>query len=239
MIDYKAFHQLSYGLYLICTEFEGTKAGYAGNTVFQVTSQPPILAISCNKENLSCSILEKRGAFSISVLAQDLDVALIGRFGFQSGRDVDKFKSIKYKTGVTGVPVVTESVLSVFECRVVSDLDLGTHKLFFGEVVHSEILGSGQALTYQYYHSHYKMLSPRNAPTYIDPLLVKDEVPTQSLSQNPEPEDWICALCGYVYHPESGEPLADISPGISFEDLPDSFECPVCRAGKNMFKPYY
>lgn len=238
MIDYKAFHKLSYGLYLICSEFEGHKAGYAGNTVFQITSDPSAIAISCNKNNFTCGIIEKSRAFSISVLTKDLDVSIIGAFGFQSGRDIDKFKDIRYKTGVTGVPVVTQSTVASFECKVNGQVDAGSHILFIGEVVYSEVLTGDPVLTYEYYHSHYKMFSPKNAPTYVDPELMKDTINKEPAPPIQELREHICIICGYIYDPEAGEPVQNIPPGTSFEDLPDDFECPVCRAGKSFFKEY-
>ncbi len=236
MIDFNAFHKLSYGLYLICSEHEGRKAGYAANTAFQVTSSPACLAISCNKNNYSCAIIEKKKAFSLSVLARDLDVSLIGTFGFQTGWDIDKFTAVRFKTGVLGVPVITESTVADYECKVVGQVDLGSHILFVGEVAYSEILTNEPTLTYDYYHEHYKMLSPRNAPTYIDPNLLIKEDPTLGINDLSDATEHICIICGYVYHPEMGELGSSIPPGTRFEDLPDDFECPICRAGKSFFK---
>jgi len=236
MIDFKSFHKLSYGLYLICSEYDGKKTGYVANTAFQVTSNPACLAISCNKNNFSCGIIEKRKAFSLSVLARDMDVSLIGTFGFQTGQNMDKFKSIRFKTGVLGIPVVTESSVADYECRVIGQVDLGSHILFLGEVVYGEVLTNEPVLTYDYYHDHYKMLSPRNAPTYIDPTLLSGEDPSKETNSLPDAAEHICIICGYVYHPEVGDPVSNIPPGTRFEDLPDDFECPICRAGKSFFK---
>ena len=74
----RAFHKLSYGLYLVASVYEGKKAGYIANTVFQVTSKPPLIAISCHKDNRSTEIIRKSGIFSVSVLKKELDVKIIG-----------------------------------------------------------------------------------------------------------------------------------------------------------------
>ena len=235
MIDLKNFHTLSYGLYLICSGFEGQKAGYAGNTVFQVTSSPAAVAISCNKNNFTCEIILKSGLFSFSVLQRDLDVSIIGDFGFKSGRDTDKFRNHQYKTGKLGIPVVTESCVATFECTVTKEIDCGSHILFIGEVIESEKLSVAPPLTYDYYHEHYKMYSPKNAPTYIAPdlLMEKQQKP---VTPDDLSSEYVCIICGYTYNPEEGDPENGIPPGTPFEDLPEDYTCPVCRATKEYFR---
>ena len=94
-------------------------------------------------------------------------MTFIGPFGFRSGRDVDKFSRVQFKKGVTGAPLVTEHTLSVLEARVFDRVDLGTHTIFIGDVVYSEVLKSGNPLTYHFYHQVLKGKSPANAPTFI------------------------------------------------------------------------
>jgi flavin reductase (DIM6/NTAB) family NADH-FMN oxidoreductase RutF/rubredoxin len=235
MIDFKSFYTLSYGLYLICSEFEGKKSGYAGNTGFQLTSTPSTLAISCNKDNFTCGIIQKSRTFSLSVLQKELDVAIIGDFGFKSTKDFNKFERHSYKTGKLGIPVVTDSCIAAFECRVISEVDCGSHILFIGEVVESEMLSSEPPLTYEYYHEHYKMVAPKNAPTYIDPALILEES-KEITTPNDLSSEYICTICGYTYNPEDGDPAAGIPPGTPFEELPEDYTCPICRAGKEFFR---
>jgi len=235
MIDFTSFYKLSYGLYLICSEYDGKKAGYAGNTGFQVTATPSVIAVSCNKDNFSSDIISKSKLFSLSVLQRDLDIAIIQDFGFKSSRDFNKFEKYSIKTGKTGIPVVTESCVAAFECRVINEVDCGTHILFIGEVIHSERLSEEPPLTYEYYHHHYKMLAPKNAPTYINPELLMEER-KELITPNDTQSEYICTICGYTYDPEVGDPSNDIPPGTSFEDLPEDYMCPICRAGKDFFK---
>jgi len=235
MIDFSAFHKLSYGLFLICSEFNGKKSGYAGNTGFQVTAIPSTIAISCNKDNFTSDIIQKSRMFSLSVLQKELNVNIIGDFGFKSTKDFNKFDKYQYKTGKLGIPVITESCIAAFECRVINEVDCGSHILFIGEVIESEILNDSLPLTYDYYHEHYKMLAPKNAPTYIDPELLRKEgkdliTPDDLLSE------YVCTICGYTYNPDDGDPAAGIPPGTPFEDLPEEYTCPICRAGKDFFK---
>ena len=239
MIDFSSFHKLSYGLYLISSQFEGQKAGYAGNTGFQVTSSPSTIAVSCNKDNYTCRIIQKSKKFSLSVLQKDLDISIIGDFGFKSSVNIDKFSKYKYKTGTLGIPVVTDSCIATFECKVFSEVDCGSHILFIGEVIEAEKLNNQPPLTYDYYHEHYKMLAPKNAPTYIDPANLEEEKEEEKKDEKADPSamtEHVCIICGYTYDPEIGEPSMGIPPGTPFEDLPEEFTCPVCGAAKEYFK---
>ena len=239
MIDFSSFHKLSYGLYIITSQFEDKKAGYAGNTGFQVTSTPSTIAVSSNKDNFTTEIIQKSKKFALSVLQKDLDISIIGDFGFKSTRDIDKFSKYQYKTGTLDIPVVTDSCIAAFECKVINEVDCGTHILFVGEVVNAEKLNSQPPLTYDYYHEHYKMLAPKNAPTYIDPANLQEEEKDEKKEEKTESSansEHVCIICGYTYDPEVGEPSMGIPPGTPFEDLPEEFTCPVCGAGKEYFK---
>ena len=139
-MKYKAFHKLSYGLYIIASEFEGYKSGYIANTAFQVTSSPAQLAISSHKKNATTDVILKSKAFSVSVLKKEVNTSVIGEFGFMSSSDFDKFKRVQYEVKSTGVPVVTDQSVAWFDCKVVSHVDVGTHILIVGEVLDSDIL---------------------------------------------------------------------------------------------------
>ena len=89
-----------------------------------------------------------------------------GSFGFRSGRDIDKLSKVDFKKGITGSPLVTEHALSVLEVEVFDQIDLGTHTVFIGDVVNTEVLKSGRPLTYQYYHEELKGKYSSAAPTY-------------------------------------------------------------------------
>ena len=138
-MKYKAFHKLSYGLYLVATRMGDRSYGYIGNTVFQVTSEPSQIAISCSKKNKTTEKILESGIFSVSVLAKDASTSLIGTFGFMSGDEVNKFQNMKVITALTGAPIVLDSSVAWFDCRVVSNLDLGSHILIVGNVQESDI----------------------------------------------------------------------------------------------------
>ena len=165
-INRKAFRNLSYGLYIVTSQHEGRLNGQIVNTVIQVTSDPPRMAVIINKNNLTHEFISSSNVFGVTVLEQTAPVKFFGLFGFRSGRDIDKLSKVEFKKGITGSPLVTEHALSVLEVKVFDQIDLGTHTVFIGDVVNTEVLKSGRPLTYQYYHEELKGKSPPSAPTY-------------------------------------------------------------------------
>lgn len=161
----KALFQLSYGIYVV-SSCDGEKLnGQIVNSVFQVTAEPPRIAVSLHKSNLTHDYVGKSKLFSVSVLDQNAPMTFIGLFGFKSGRDVDKFSGLSHKIS-EGCPMVTENALCAFACRVAASLDTGTHTLFTGEVYDAQILKEGVPLTYDYYRNVKKGRTQKNATTY-------------------------------------------------------------------------
>ena len=165
-IERGVFRDLSYGLYIVTSKDEGRLNGQVVNTVIQVTSEPPRVAVIINKKNLTHEFILNSKVFSASVLEESTPMIFLGPFGFRSGRDIDKLSKVDFKEGITGCPLISEHALSVLEAEVIDQIDLGTHTVFIGNVVSSEILKKGSPLTYQYYHQVLKGKSPPNAPTY-------------------------------------------------------------------------
>lgn len=230
-MDFKAFFKLSYGLYIISTEDKGKKNGYVANTAFQVTAEPAQLAISCNKDNLTCGMIQESGIFSVSILKQEASSNILGTFGYKSGKDIDKFETVKFSTGQTGVPIVTDECIAWFECKVVKQVDVGSHILFIGEVLENDVLDeNGDPLTYDYYHKVKKAFAPKNAPTYVDQSKLEEDTPNTEVGIT-----FKCLACGHIYNPAEGDPDGGIAPGTKFEDIPDDWVCPVCGATKDMF----
>jgi len=169
MINYEALFNVSYGMYIICSGSSEDGNGYISNTVFQVTSDPPKFATACNKENFTSGIITKTGAFSVSVLSSTVAPELFGRFGYRSGRDYDKLQGLSVKYGETGVPIVLNDAVAVFECRLTDTVDAGSHLIFIGEIIHSEVIdATAEPLTYLQYRKVRKGSAPKNAPTFID-----------------------------------------------------------------------
>ena len=233
MINFETFFRVSYGLYLVSAKFQDTKAGYVANTVFQVSSQPPKFGISCNKDNFTAEIIKKSGAFAFSILGEQASTGLIGDFGYRSGREIDKFRGVNYFIGETGSPVITDSCVAWFDCIITDTFDVGTHLLFIGDAIASDLINLDiKPLTYKYYREVMKGYSPKNAPTYVEKSLLESEISKEAI----ENELWQCLLCHYTYESEKGDPISGIEPGTKFEDLPDDWTCPICGADKSMFE---
>jgi flavin reductase (DIM6/NTAB) family NADH-FMN oxidoreductase RutF/rubredoxin len=229
-MNIEAYFKLTYGLYVVSSAANGKLNGYVSNTVFQVTAEPPQIAIACSKNNLTTSLIEQSRIFAVSVLERDTHAEVIGTFGYKSGKEINKFIDVNYKTGKTGAPILLNNTIATFECEVVQQFDAGSHLLFIGKVVEREMINAdADRLTYAYYREVRKGKAPKNAPTYIAPeKLVKSVATTTSV-------EIYCTACGYIYHPEVGDPDSGISPGTPFENIPDTWVCPVCGASKSDF----
>ena len=237
---YKALHKLTYGLYIITTRYDEKPAGYIANTAFQITSSPPQIAISCNKKNSTAEKILQSKIFSLSVLKKETNTSIIGTFGFMSGSEVNKFENVQTITAKTGAPIVLDSSVAWFDCRVKDTLDVGTHILIIGSVADSDIISDDDPLTYRYYRNKYKMLSPENAPTYIDKNILeseskKEEKAGDQIIKPADSDIYTCSICGFTYNPEEGDPSSGIPGGTPFNDLPDDYKCPICNAGKDYF----
>jgi flavin reductase (DIM6/NTAB) family NADH-FMN oxidoreductase RutF/rubredoxin len=229
-MNIETFFKISYGLYVVGAGKGNKLSGYVSNTVFQVTAEPPQFAISCSKNNFTSGIINESKAFSISILEKDTSSLIIGTFGYKSGRDTNKFEGFKYKTGMTGSPILLDNTIAWFECKVVQTFDTGTHIVFIGELVDGDTIDlQKEPLTYSYYREIKKGKAPKNAPTYIDEkkLSVRKEISREN--------KYVCPACGYVYDPALGDPERGIAPGTPFEDLPEDWVCPLCGTEKSDF----
>ena len=152
-MDPKAFFKLNYGVYIVSSSADGKDGGCVINTMAQVTSSPARLSIALNKNNYTLKLIETSGTFSGVVLSEDVEMEQIKRFGFQSGKNVDKYDGIPQGRDSLSNPYPTEGVCARFACRVISTLDVGTHVIVIGEVVEAEVMDSASpSLTYANYH---------------------------------------------------------------------------------------
>lgn len=230
-----AFFKITYGLYIIASESDGQHHGYVANTAFQVTAQPPQVAISCSKDNFTSGIIRKSNRFSISILKEEANAKLIGLFGYNSGRSVNKFETTGHLISDKGTPIVTEDCIAWFECSVNKTIDVGSHLLFIAEIEANDLLDSTSSpLTYAYYRDVKKGVAPKNAPTYIDKKQRSDQSAKKSTTDLVR---YRCRTCNYIYDPAIGDRTNNIAPGTTFDDLPDNWHCPTCGAPKSMFEP--
>ena len=163
----KALQKISYGMYVIGSKSGERLNGQIANTVIQTTSEPPMIAVCINKQNLTHEFIEDGGVFSASVLSEETPMPFIGHFGFKSGRDLDKFEGMNYRVGATGAPIVLDNATAFIEAEVVGTMDAGSHTLFFGKVIDCDLLAEGTPMTYAFYHEVKRGKSPKAAPTYI------------------------------------------------------------------------
>jgi flavin reductase (DIM6/NTAB) family NADH-FMN oxidoreductase RutF/rubredoxin len=234
-MDIQAFFKITYGLFIVSSKSnDGKFTAHISNTALQVTAEPPRFTVCSNKDNLTTTYIDESKIFSISVIQEDVNLNFIGHFGFKSGKTFDKFEKINYKIGLTGAPIVTENCVAYIECKVINQIDVGSHILFVGEVVDSQVLKEDTAsLTYTYYRNVIKGVSPKNAPTYID----KTKHPEFVEKTEKEKEVlYKCQICGHIYNENEGDPDSGIPPGTKFEDLPDNWVCPVCGVTKDNFE---
>ena len=165
-MDPNALAKISYGMYIVTSLSEDKADGQIANTVFQVTAEPPQIAVSLNKENLTCEYVRQSRVFAAMVLSVEAPIQFIGRFGFRTGRDIQKFEGVNFRRGVTGANIVTDYAVAYFEAEVVQELDLGTHCLFVGKVVEAGISSEEAPMTYDYYHQIKGGKTQKNAPTF-------------------------------------------------------------------------
>lgn len=223
-MDLTALFKVGYGMYIV-SSLDGEKLnGHIANTMFQVTAEPPTIAVSINKQNLTHEFISRSRVFSVAILSEDTPMTYIGQFGFKCGRDIDKFAGIEYKLGLTGAPVPLDYTLAALEAEVISELDCGTHTLFLGKLVNAAVLAPGTPMTYSYYHEVRRGKSPKSAPTYF-----KHEQKVAPVAKHK------CDTCGYIYDEALGDPDAKVKLGTSFEELPADWVCPVCNEGKSSF----
>lgn len=197
-MDNKAMQKISYGLYLISSTGDGGDCGCVANTLIQVTSSPVKLAITLNKDNCTAQTIEKSGVFAAVALSEDADMDLIGTFGFQKSCDINKFAKFPFRRDEANVPYVTAMASARFSCKVVDMLDVGTHRIFVGELTQAEVLSPAEPLTYAYYHQVKKGTTPRNAPSYQEEAGggYRCSICGYHLESDTIPEGFVCPICG-------------------------------------------
>lgn len=215
----KVLRTLSYGVYIVSTMDGERPTGCTANSAMQITSSPATIAVSINHDNYTNHCIDASGLFAVSILAETSAPSLIGHFGFQSGREVNKFDTVSFEMK-SGVPIITDSC-GYIVCKVINKMETSSHTVFLGEVIDGDVLLSAPAMTYAYYHNVIKGKSPKTAPTYIP----EEESAASAPTENTSASKWVCSVCGYIYDGET-----------PFEELPDEFVCPLCKQPKDKFK---
>ena len=188
-MDKKAMYKLSYGLFIL-TAREGEKDnGCVINTAIQAASTPNQISVCVNKANFTHDMIMRTGAFTISVISQKASFDLFKHFGFQSGKNVNKFADFKdCKRGENGIFYITQGTNAFISIKVEKTEDLGSHTMFVGEITDMEVLSDDTSATYEYYMNNIK---PK-------PDAVGKTTDGKTI--------WRCKICGYEY---VGEELPD------------------------------
>ncbi len=181
-MDKKTMYKLTYGLFVLTSASEGKDSGCIINTAGQVTSEPNRISITVNKSNFTHDLVRESGKFNISILSEAASFDTFKHFGFQSGRDVDKFADYtECKRSANGLYYVTAGTNGYISAVIEQSVDLGSHTMFIAAVEDMEALSDVPSASYAYYQSDIK----------------------------PKPEKvaagktvWRCTVCGYVYEGE-------------------------------------
>lgn len=174
-MDNKALYKIGYGLYVI-TSSDGVKDnGMICNTVTQVASDPLLISVSINKANYSHDLIKKTGKMNVHAISEVAPFELFKRFGFVSGRDVDKFNHDLMVRTDNGLPLVTTYTNSVICLNVRDYVDLGSHGLFICTVEDAKVFSDKETMSYAFYQKNVKPKA------------------------QPKKKGYVCKICGYVY----------------------------------------
>lgn len=178
----KVMNKISYGLYVLTAKDDAKQNGCIINTLEQVANTPARVSISVSKANYTHDIIVKTGEFNVSILSEKATFDIFKHFGFQSGRDVNKFADYPMGVAENGIAYVTEGTNGYVSGKVLQSLDLGSHTMFIADVTGGEVFNEDASATYDYYHKNIKT------------------APDEKVSSG----SWVCKICGYVYE---GDPI--------------------------------
>jgi len=175
--DMKALFSIGYGLYVV-TSNDGVKDnGLIVNTVSQLTDNPFRVMVSINKNNYSHDVIKKTGIMNVNCLNTEAPFKVFEQFGFQSGRNTDKFKNEKeILRSDNGLIFLSRYINAFFSLKVEDYKDLGTHGMFFCSITEARVLNNIETMSYTYYQKN-----------------VKPKPETQGK------KGFVCKVCGYVY----------------------------------------
>ena len=183
-IDKNALFNISYGLYVITSNDGKKDNGLIVNTVTQVTSNPTRVAVTINKQNYSHDVIKETKKMNVNCLTTNTPFSVFETYGFQSGRNVDKFKNVKVEHSKNGLVVLNNYINSFLSLEVEEYIDLDTYGMFICNVVEAQVVSKLPTMTYDYYHKNVKPKS----------------------NQTQELKGYVCTICGWVYE---GDTLPD------------------------------
>ena len=177
--DLTALFKIGYGLYVVTSSDGKRDNGLIVNTVSQVTNAPNRIAVCINKQNYSHHVIKQSGKMNVNCLSTDAPFSVFERFGFQSGRTVDKFAGQEILRSDNGLAFLPEFINAFFSLKVEQYIDLDTHGMFVCSITEARVLSDRESMTYAYYQSN-----------------VKPKPKTEGK------KGYVCKVCGYVYEGE-------------------------------------
>ena len=181
--DLTALFKIGYGLYVVTAKDGAKDNGCIVNTVTQVTNTPNRIAVCVNKTNYTHDLIKKTGMMNVNCLSVEAPFKVFQHFGFQSGRDVDKFADCQPLRSDNGLIFLPKYINAFMSLKVEQYVDLDTHGMFICTVTEARVLSDKETMTYNYYQDN-----------------VKPKPETEAK------KGWVCKICGYVYE---GEELPD------------------------------
>lgn len=181
--DMNALFKIGYGLYVVTSNDGKQNNGLIVNTVTQVSDNPNRIAVNINKANYSYHVIKQTGILNVNCLTVDAPFKVFENFGFQSGRNTDKFVNYPYILSDNGLPILTNYINASISLKVENYIDLDSHGMFICSVTEARVMNNKETMTYEYYQKNVK----------------------------PKPDidgkkGFVCKVCGYVYE---GDVLPD------------------------------
>ena len=244
--DLTALFKIGYGLYVVTSNDGKKDNGLIVNTVTQVTSAPSRIAVTINKENYSHHVIKQSGVMNVNCLTVEAPFATFERFGFVSGRNVNKFDGLEPLRSENGLVVLPRYINSFMSLKVENYVDLDTHGMFICSITEARVLGDKETMTYAYYHTNVK---PKPETEGKKGYVCK--ICGYIYEGDPLPEDFICPLCKHGasdFERIGGEPKQEEKKLNKFvcsicgyehvtedENLPEGFTCPKCTVPASLF----
>ena len=249
-VDPTAFFKFSYGLEILTSALDGKDYGCVINSAAQVSEGDlKKVAVSVINKNNTADIIKKAGKFNVSVLTEDAPFSLFKHFGFQSGRDVDKFADAAYSDRLAnGIRYIPEFTNAVFGCEVIQAIDLGVSTLFIANVTEAKVLSNAPSATYAYYHAHIK---PKKQPAAAEQKEGwRCTICGYFVEGHDLPDDYVCPLCKHGKDAFEYVPAVTVTKKKGFickicghfepfegDQLPADYQCPICKHGRDDMEP--
>lgn len=181
--DMTALFRIGYGLYVVTSNDGKRDNGLIVNTVTQVSDNPNRIAVNINKANYSHHVIRQTGILNVNCLSVEAPFQVFETFGFQSGRNVDKFENCTPIRSDNGLVILPKYINAAFSLKVEDYVDLGTHGMFICSVTEARVMSDKETMTYTYYQKN-----------------VKPKPQTEGK------KGFVCKICGYIYE---GDVLPD------------------------------